>query len=262
MIAPLLPAPLSYVAWGAGVALFAGIVRGFAGFGLSAFIVAGMSLLLSPQQVVPAAMMLEIVASLSLLRSIWRDVAWHWIGPLLLGYAVAVPLGVWCLAVLPEAPLRATVSAVILTAALIVQRGWHPQWRDTIWLRLGTGLGAGFLSGLSSIGGMFAATMLFTTPLAASRLRATLIMLFFLSASYALAWLHQHRLATVLTALWAAWLLVPMLIGIAIGRRFFARAAEAEFRRVVLGVLAAVPRWASPAHCLRFSDIAQNRGHT
>jgi uncharacterized membrane protein YfcA len=240
LIAPPLPAPLGYVAWGAGVALFAGIVRGFAGFGLSAFIVAGMSLALSPQQIVPAAMMLEILASLSLLRSVWRDVAWHWIGPLLAGYAVAVPLGVWCLAVLPEAPLRAAVSVVIFAAALMMLRGWHPQWRDTIALRLGTGLGSGFLSGLSSIGGMFAATILFTTTLPAARLRATLITLFFLSAWYGLAWAAQQGLATEATVLWAAWLFVPMLIGISIGHRFFARAAEAQFRRAILNVLAAV----------------------
>ncbi len=240
MIALPLPAPVGYVAWGAGVALFAGVVRGFAGFGLSAFIVAGMSLLLSPQQIVPAAMMLEILASLSLLPSVWRQVAWHWIGPLLAGYAVAVPLGVWCLATLPEAPLRAAVSVVILGAALVMLRGWHPPWRDTIALRLGTGLGSGFLSGLSAIGGLFAATMLFTTTLPAARLRATLITLFFLSASYGLAWARHQGLVTEATVLWAAWLLAPMLVGIAIGRRFFARAAEAQFRRSVLRVLAGV----------------------
>ena len=60
MIAPPLPAPLGYVAWGAGVALFAGIVRGFAGFGLSAFIVAGMSLALSPQVVTGQAAQLGV----------------------------------------------------------------------------------------------------------------------------------------------------------------------------------------------------------
>lgn len=240
MIGPTLPAPLGYVAWGACVALFAGAVRGFAGFGLSAFIVAGMSLLLSPQQIVPAAMMLEIVASISLLRSVWRDVAWHWIGPLVAGYAVAVPLGVWCLATLPEAPLRGAVSAVIFTAAIVMLRGWHPHWRDTIALRLGTGLGSGFLSGLSSVGGMFAATMLFTTSLPGARLRATLITLFFVSAWYGLAWAAQQGLVTTATALWAVWLFVPMLVGIAIGRHFFARAAEAQFRRAVLNVLAIV----------------------
>jgi hypothetical protein len=87
---------------------------------------------------------------------------------------------------------------------------------------------------------MLAATMLFTTSLPAARLRATLITLFFLSASYGLAWTRQQGLATGSTVLWAAWLLVPMLIGIAIGRRGFARAAEEQFRRTVLGVLATV----------------------
>ena len=166
--------------------------------------------------------------------------AWHWIGPLLAGYAVAVPLGVWCLATLPEAPLRAAVSVLILSAALIMIRGWHPQWRDTIALRLGTGLGSGFLSGLSSIGGIFAATMLFTTSLPAVRLRATLITLFFVSAWYGLGWTWQQGLANGVTILWVAWLLLPMLAGIAIGRRFFARTADAQFRRTVLTVLAAI----------------------
>src|SRR5205807_17720 len=97
-----------------------------------------------------------------------------------------------------------------------------------------------FLSGLSSIGGMIVATMLFTTSLPAARLRATLIGLFFLSASYGLLWVHQRGLVTLATLGWTAWLAGPMLIGIAIGRHGFARVDEAQFRRVVLSVLAAV----------------------
>ena len=52
----------------------AGVVRGFAGFGFSALSVAGLSLMVSPARVVPAIFMLEILASLSLLRSAWRDI--------------------------------------------------------------------------------------------------------------------------------------------------------------------------------------------
>ncbi len=161
-VAGWLPAPWPYLAYGALVALFAGAVRGFAGFGLSAFIVAGMSLWISLQRIVPSAMMLEVVASVSLLRSVWHHISWRWVGPLLAGYAVSVPAGVWCLTVLPEVPLRAAVSTVILSAALALLTGFHPRWRDTIALRLGTGLASGFLSGLSAIGGMVAAVMLFS----------------------------------------------------------------------------------------------------
>jgi uncharacterized membrane protein YfcA len=235
-----LPAPLSYVIFGAVVTVFAGVVRGFAGFGLSAFIVAGMSLVISPQRIVPAAMMLEVLASISLLRSVWPQISWHWIRPLLAGYLTSVPLGVYCLSIMPELPLRIAVSTIILVAAVTLLCGVRPTWRDTIGLRLGTGLLAGFLSGLSAIGGMVAATMLFTTSLSASQLRATLIALFFMSASYALFWIHQNGLLTSAVPLWAGWLLVPMLVGIAIGRRGFHRVSEVQFRRVVLALLAFV----------------------
>jgi len=240
VIASLLPGPLPVVLYAMAVALFAGFVRGYSGFGLSAFIVAGMSLWLSPQSIVPAAMILEIVASISLLRSVWPHVSWRWIWPLIAGYAISVPLGVWCLSILPELPLRLVVSAIILVMALTLLSGFRPGWGDGIGVRLATGLVAGFMSGLSSLGGMIAATMLFTTSLPAVRLRATLITLFFLSASYALMWAEQRGLVHRGTLLWAVWLTVPMLIGIMIGRHRFARASEAQFRRAMLGVLAIV----------------------
>jgi uncharacterized protein len=235
-----LPAPVSYVAFGAVVAMFAGIVRGFAGFGLSAFVVAGMSLLISPQRIVPAAMILEILASVSLLRSVWPQISWHWVRPLIAGYLVAVPLGVYCLSIVPELPLRILVSTIIIIAAMTLLCGFRPHWRDTIGLRLGTGLLAGFASGLSAVGGMIAATMLFTTSLSASQLRATLIGLFFMSSSYGLFWTYRNGLFTPAIPLWAAWLVVPMLLGIGIGRHGFRRVSEAHFRRVVLMLLAFV----------------------
>src|ERR1700688_4764939 len=151
-IASLLPGPLPIVLYAMGVAIFAGLVRGFGGFGLSAFLVAGMSLWLSPQSIVPAAMMLEILASVSLLRSVWPHVSWHWIRPLIAGYAISIPLGVWCLSILPELPLRLAVSTIILVLALTLLAGFRPHWGDGIGVRFGTGLVAGFMSVLSSIG--------------------------------------------------------------------------------------------------------------
>ncbi len=236
----LVPGPVPVVLYGLLVAMLAGFVRGFAGFGLSAFLVAGMSLWLSPQTIVPAAMMLEILASVSLLRSVWAEVSWHWVRPLIAGYAVSVPLGVWCLSILPEQRLRLVVSTIIFTLALTLLAGFRPRWGDGIGVRLGTGLVAGFMSGLSSIGGMVAATILFTSALPAARLRATLIALFFLSASYGVLWAAQQGLVYGNTFLWVAWLGAPMLTGIALGRHGFARATEAQFRRAILGLLAAV----------------------
>ena len=234
---PAAPLPLAY---GMAVVLLAGVVRGFAGFGFSALTVAGMSLLFSPAQVVPVAFVLEVLASLSLLRSIWRDIDWTWLKPLLIGNALAIPAGVGLLAIVPEAPLRATVSLVILAAAILLLAGFHPPWKDSAPLRLGTGLVSGVLNGLAAIGGMAVAVMLFATTIAGAAARATLIALFFATDLYALAWAGGHGLLDGTLIAWVAWLLVPMLAGIWIGSRHFLRVDEAGFRRGVLSVLAGI----------------------
>ena len=222
------------------VVLAAGIVRGFAGFGFSALTVAGMSLLFSPAQVVPAVFVLEVLASISMLRSVWRDIDWGWLKPLLIGNAIAIPLGVWMLAAIAEAPLRATVSLVILIAAILLLTGLHPPWQDSPALRLGTGLVSGVLNGLAAIGGMAVAVMLFATTITGAAARATLVALFFATDLYCLAWAGWHGLVAPKLLVWAAWLTVPMLIGIWIGSRHFVKVDEAGFRRGVLCLLASI----------------------
>ena len=234
------PASGPLVGYAMGVVLMAGIVRGFAGFGFSALTVAGMSLVVSPAQVVPLAFVLEILASLALLRSVWRDIHWGWLRPLLIGNAIAIPFGVWLLAVVPEAPLRAIVSVTVLTAALLLLSGWKAPWPDSSPLRLGTGVVSGLFNGLAAIGGMAVAVMLFTTTLTGAAARATLIALFFATDLYSLAWAGGNGLVDATLFGWVIWLVVPMLAGIALGRKHFLRVDEAGFRRAVLRVLAGI----------------------
>ena len=235
-----LPAPALQLAYGMAVVLLAGLVRGFAGFGFSALTVAGMSLFISPAQVVPVAFVLEVFASLSLLRSVWGSIHWGWLRPLLIGNAFAIPIGVWMLAVIPDGPLRAIVSIVILAAALLLLSGVKAPWSDTPALRLGTGFVSGIFNGLAAIGGMAVAVMLFTTSISGAAARATLIALFFATDLYSLAWAGGNGLLDANLVRWVGWLLVPMLIGIALGSRHFLRVDEAAFRRAVLRVLAAI----------------------
>jgi uncharacterized membrane protein YfcA len=240
VLAEWLPAAPAQLAYGMAVVLLAGVVRGFAGFGFSALTVAGMSLFFSPAQVVPAVFVLEVLASVSMMRSIWRDIDWSWLTPLLIGNALAIPFGVWMLAVVPEAPLRATVSLVILTAAILLLTGFHPPWKDSSPLRLGTGIVSGVLNGLAAIGGIAVAVMLFATTITGAAARATLIALFFATDLYSLAWAGGIGLLERSLIVWVAWLAVPMLIGIWIGRMRFVKVDDAGFRRGVLWVLAAI----------------------
>ncbi|NJM86950.1 MAG: sulfite exporter TauE/SafE family protein [Hydrococcus sp. RU_2_2] len=239
-ITNLLPGNPLFVAYGVIVALGAGFVRGFAGFGFSAFTVAGLSLLFSPDRIVPASMLLEVFASLSLLRSVWQDISWLWLKPLIFGNAIAVPLGVWSLAIIPSAPLQALVSGVILCASGLLLSDIRLPWSDTPQLRFATGLLSGFFNGLSAVGGMIVAVMLFSTLLSPKTSRATLISFFFMSYVYALCWAQGQGLIDTTMFEWVLCLVSSMLVGIALGQRHFFKVSEMQFRRIVLQILAVI----------------------
>ena len=95
------------------VVFAAGIVRGFAGFGFSALCVAGLSLFMPPAVVVPPVFALEVLASLTLLRSAWKHVDWGWLGWLVVGNALCIPLGVALLAYVDETGLRLLIGALL-----------------------------------------------------------------------------------------------------------------------------------------------------
>jgi uncharacterized protein len=219
-------------------ALLAGLVRGFSGFGLSAVLVASGAFFVAPKLLIPSAQALEVIASIWMIPSIWRDVNWKWLRPLALAYGFAIPLGVMALAYAPADVLRLGGCALLLVASLCLLFNARPKLPDGFPLRFGTGLVAGFMAGASSLGGMVASVMLFAVSIPAKNLRATLIVLFFGSALYSLSWGAWHGIVTKATFVQSAWLAIPMLIGIAIGSRGFHIVSEVQFRKAVLAVLA------------------------
>jgi uncharacterized membrane protein YfcA len=223
----------------------AGIVRGFAGFGFSALCVAGLALLVSPAKVVPAIFVLEVLASLSLLRGAARDIDWHWLSWLVAGNALCIPLGIALLAGLPETPLRLLIGALLLLAAGLLRCGVRLALAPGAGVRLGVGMVSGFVNGVAAIGGIAVAVMLSTSQMSPAVMRATLIALFLFTDLYALACsavvsFGTHAPVELLgadTLRWAMWLAPAMLAGIWVGQRSFAGVSPEQFRRQVLNLL-------------------------
>lgn len=242
--------PLSPSLLAAGVAIVAvaGVVRGFAGFGFSAVAVAGLSLIVSPARVVPAVFVLEVLASLSLLRGAVRDVDWRWFGWLALGNALCIPLGIALLAWLSERDLRLVIGALLLLAAVLLRCGVRLELDPTRGVRLATGLVSGVVNGVAAIGGIAVAVLLSTSAMAPAVLRGTLIALFLFTDVYALAWAalvsaggaSSASLLDGDTLRWALWLAPAMLAGIALGQRAFAGVSPQRFRELVLNLLMAI----------------------
>ena len=245
LVPPLAPALLVYSLC---VVFAAGIVRGFAGFGFSAITVAGMSLVVSPALVVPAIFMLEILASLSQLRGIARDVDMPWLSWLMVGNLICIPVGVALLAWLPETPLRLLIGALLMAAALLLRGGAHVTLVPTRGVRLAAGLASGFINGVGAIGGIATAVLLSPAKMAPAALRATLIALLLFSdvvslVAAALMPSSAHASGNLLgpnTLKWALWLAPAMLAGIWWGERSLQGVSPEQVRKHVLNLLIAL----------------------
>ena len=65
------------------IILVGSIIRGYAGFGFSAIVVAGASFFLPTREVVPLVLFLEMVASLQMAAQVRKDVNWKTVQELL-----------------------------------------------------------------------------------------------------------------------------------------------------------------------------------
>lgn len=230
---------------GFAVALGAGVVRGFSGFGFSALTVAGLSLFVPPATVVPAVLSLEVLASVSLIRGAIPDSDRGWLSWLLLGNAVCIPLGIAALVVLPETQVRFLVGGVLLVSATLLKAAGGRSLAPTLGLRIVAGVVSGLLNGVAASGGVAAALLMAASRLSAVALRGTMITFLLFAGAYFLIWAGiLGRSATASTPLlgaetlrWVGLLAPAMFGGIWIGRRSFRSADPASYRAFVLNLL-------------------------
>jgi hypothetical protein len=240
-------ADLSLIEWAyfCAMVFIGGVARGFSGFGFSALCVSGLSLVLSPAQVIPPIFILEILASLTLLRQAIKQADFSWLSWLMLGNVLCIPIGIALLNFVPESYLRLLIGLVLVVLVGAQLRGLQWHGAPTRLLRLLTGLASGLVNGLSAMGGLVVAAMMSATPLPAIAMRATLVLLFFLADLYALLCAAVMPVSTAVGAPLLGWgalsmallMAIPMLGGMAVGQRFFTHTTPQQFRRLVLRLL-------------------------
>lgn len=215
----------------------AAIVRGFAGFGFSLLAITAISLALPPAVVVPSIFMMEIAASIHLLPSVWREVAWRAIGLLLLGCLVATPLGVRLLATMPAAPMQVALGAVVMVAAGLLLRGFALQSVPGPAATLATGAVSGLLNGAFGIGGPPVILFFFASPAGVAVGRASVIVYFLGTDLIGLAFMLREGLIGTPQLGLALAFLPALLAGNWLGARGFRGVEMATFRRWVLLLL-------------------------
>ena len=139
--------------WLFSAVVAAGIVRGFAGFGSGMIIMAVASSVLPPVSAVVFMMMAELVGPLPNLRAAWREGEPRDVGRLMIGAALAMPIGIYCLATMSADVFGWVVSACVLALLFALISGWRYHGVLTPRLTVATGAFGGFMSGFAGIPG-------------------------------------------------------------------------------------------------------------
>lgn len=231
-------APGTAAALGLGL-LGAAFVRGFSGFGFSAVFIAWASLWTNPLPLIPVVFACEIAMTGFQARGIGPWIDWRRVGTVMAGATLAIPMSVGVLTRLGEETVRMVVAGVILVLAILLAVGATPGRPLGGAERFGVGLVAGIANG-AGVGGLPVAAALGADAMQAAAFRATLIVIVTGLDLVSLPVMGIHGLVGVQT-LAAALVAFPLLaLGVWLGSRFFGRASDAAFRRVVILLLAAL----------------------
>lgn len=222
------------------VVVAAGFVRGYSGFGFSMIVVVTLSMILTPSQIVPVVLLLEVAASLWLMPHVWQQVQWRFLGWLFLGVAVGTPVGSELLSNMPDRPMRAAIAMAVIALALMLWWGVRLKKMPGKPAIISGGLISGVLNGSAAIGGPPVVLLLFSSPASVDVSRASLILFFLGTDIYATIMCAVHHMVTVQTLLFAALLLIPLVSGLYLGNRSFIHTPPETFRKRVIILLCAL----------------------
>lgn len=220
------------------IIFFASIIRGYAGFGFSAIVVAGASLFMATREVVPVVIILEVAASLQMAAQVWQHANWRMILSILATSALFIPLGQYILLWVDIELMRVIAAILMLSAVALIATGRSLPVKNGPegWYLIG--IVSGFMNGLLAMGGMWAVIFLLGSGIKIATVRATLVALLFTTGSYAV--LAGSSQGLVDSTAWVRSILAlpALFLGVWLGSRKFEYSNADKYKKVVLWVLA------------------------
>lgn len=217
--------------------LLAAIVRGFSGFAFAFIVVISLSFALPPATIVPAVFLLEVVAGIHLLPSIWRSVHWPSIAVMAGCAAICTPVGVYVLTSVPAEPMKLALAVFGVVAALVLVSGYQLKRMPTKVETAATGAAAGLLNGAFGIGGPPIIVFFLGSPLALEAGRASIVVSFLIMDIAALFSLFAFDLYNSESLVLTVLTLPALIVGVYIGSRLVGKLPESAARQAVLTIL-------------------------
>lgn len=221
-----------------GIALLAGLVRGFSGFGSALIYVPLMAAVYGPRIAAPVFVLADLVTGFLFLATIWRKAHWNEIAVMAITAIIATQFGTLILQYADPIVLRYALCAFVAAVVVILASGWRYHGKPRLAITILVGAAAGLLGGAIQISGPPIILYWLGSGHAPDILRANFYGYFsiFSTASAVTYWLHGLLTTQVLgLALFAA----PMMIAGMGGGSYLFRFASVKMYRGVGYVIAA-----------------------
>ena len=130
-----------------------GIVRGFAGFGSGMIIGPSTAAFFGPQMALAMISIIDAIPTLPLAWANRKSVNWRELWPVVAGYALLVPAGIWLLKSGDPSALRWFISISILLAVAILWSGWKYKGPRNTPVSFSFGAVGGFMGAAAALPG-------------------------------------------------------------------------------------------------------------
>ncbi len=219
------------------ITIAAGIVRGFSGFALSAIVMASAATFIPPVQLIPICFWLELCASVLMARGGWQEADRSVVLGLVIGSAIGTPIGLALTVSMPVELSKLIVLILVIVLAVVQLAKLRIAFLATKAGLYISGLTAGVVTGLASVGGMVVALYVLSQDAPARKMRAALVLFLFVSSATSMIYLLYFEVMTMTAIKRAAVFAMPTFFGVMIGQRMFIPRLEPYYRPFCLTLL-------------------------
>lgn len=237
MIADIISVIDANLAIASVASVVAGLIHGFAGFGVGLVLVPSLAILLGPVEAVAIAGIASIAATAQLIPGAVRIMDRRLIWPILIPTPFAVIAGTHLLVVIDPQIMQRSMGALVFALGLVLLFGFRWRARSSIGAGLSAGLLGGFLGGSTSMGGPIFTTYILSSEASARSMRGGILVVTTAVSVFTVAALAANSAIQLETVIRSVVIFFPNALGIWAGAKLFGRSADATYRRVALALL-------------------------